>query len=65
MALSRVQTRTGLFLVQKLPYDTDFSISPELRQMMQTLRTLAPANDVDLDIDTEREMRHLRTRTGL
>ncbi len=65
VALSRVQTRTGLFLVQKLPYDTDFSISPELRQMMHTLRTLAPADDINLDIDTERELRGLRTRTGL
>jgi hypothetical protein len=52
VALSRVQTRKGLFFVQKLPYDTDFSMCPELRQMLNVLKAVS-ASDVNGDIDAE------------
>jgi PIF1-like helicase/Ulp1 protease family, C-terminal catalytic domain/Helitron helicase-like domain at N-terminus len=42
VALSRVTTRKGLFLVSPLPQDVDFSISPDLQAMLQSLKTLAP-----------------------
>ena len=38
VALSRVTTRDGLFLVKKLPCDCDFSFSAELREMMKLMR---------------------------
>jgi hypothetical protein len=50
VALSRVQTRDGLFLVP------DFSMCPELRQMLHVLRTLS-AGDVDFDMAEEQELR--------
>jgi PIF1-like helicase len=37
VALSRVRTRAGLYLVKPLPYTTDFSIDPNLAAMLQTL----------------------------
>ena len=49
VALSRVTTREGLFLVSPLPHDVDFSISRDLAQMLQTLRMQQP-NPVELDI---------------
>jgi hypothetical protein len=61
--LSRVQTREGLFFVQKLPYDTDFSMCPELRQMLNVLKAVS-ASDVDVDIDAEQELQEARIRRG-
>ena len=57
VALSRVKTRAGLYLVKKLPYSTDFSIPPDLRQMMETLKHKTPPDDCGLDIDDERNYR--------
>ena len=57
VALSRVQTRNGLYLSVKLPYDADFSIPPELAQMMRTLRTKTPQYDIDLDLTDRRTYR--------
>ena len=49
VALSRVTTRQGLFLLSPLPHDVDFSMSPDLLQMLQTLRMRQPENfDYDL-----------------
>jgi hypothetical protein len=45
VALSRVTTRTGLFLVSPLPPNTDFSMSPDLVSMLNTLRNLSPSTD--------------------
>ena len=42
VALSRVTSQTGLFLVSPLPHNVDFSISPELANMLQTLRHMVP-----------------------
>jgi hypothetical protein len=43
VALSRVSTRSGLYLVKPLPYNTDFSISADLTTMLTTLSRVAPA----------------------
>ena len=59
-----MRARKGLFLAQKLPLGTDFSISPELRQMMELLQGLGP-DDVDFDLEAERDLRELRARRGL
>ena len=61
VALSRVRTRPGLYLLQKLSHDTDFSMSHELRMMRNTLSQLAPA-DLDWDLEEERRIRDLRRR---
>jgi hypothetical protein len=45
VALSRVTTRSGLFLVSPLPPTTDFSMSPDLVNMLDTLRNLSPSTD--------------------
>ena len=42
VALSRVTTRAGLFLVSPLPHDVDFSISPDLTQMLHSLKQKRP-----------------------
>ena len=42
VALSRVTTRAGLFLVSPLPDDVDFSISPDLTLMLDTLKQHLP-----------------------
>ena len=42
VALSRVTKRQGLYLVSPLPHDVDFSMSRELVQMLQTLKTKRP-----------------------
>jgi hypothetical protein len=42
VALSRVTTREGLFLVSPLPQDVDFSIAPDLTRMLQTLKQQEP-----------------------
>ena len=55
VALSRVETRDGLFLVQPLPYDTDFSIHGDLRTMLEELRKLAPA-DVEINEEAEEKL---------
>ena len=55
VALSRVRTRNGLFLVRELPYGSDFSQSADLRAMMATLRQQAPA-DVQWSRTEEREL---------
>ena len=56
VALSRVKTRQGLYLVKKLPYDTDFSVPPELRRMMEILSAKQPP-PLDFDIEDERNYR--------
>lgn len=61
VALSRVKTRAGLYLIQKLPYGTDFSMSPELRMMTETLRQHTPEN-VEWDLDTERAEAEAQSR---
>ena len=42
VALSRVATRARLLLLEPLPNDVDFSISPDLVSMLHTLRAQAP-----------------------
>ena len=54
VALSRVKTRGGLYLVNPLPRDVDFSIPQDLRHMMSTLRTKTPMHDCGFDIEEER-----------
>jgi hypothetical protein len=44
VALSRVTTRAGLFLVHPLPYTTDFSISNDLTNMLVTLKAKMPSH---------------------
>ena len=58
VALSRVKTRKGLFLVNKLPYDADFSIPPDLTQMMLLLQQKVPPDDCGIDFDEERANRN-------
>ena len=52
VALSRVTTRNGLFLAQKLGYDADFSMPQELRSMMEKLQKHLPAS-IDWDLEAE------------
>ena len=56
VALSRVRTRDGLFLASPLPHDTDFSMHPDLRVMMDELRSRAPP-PMNLDLEELREDR--------
>jgi hypothetical protein len=57
VALSRVRTREGLYIVKPLPYDADFSIPSELSQMMVSLRTKIPANELPFTVEDERRNR--------
>jgi PIF1-like helicase len=61
VALSRVKTREGLYLVTKLPYDTDFSVPPDLSKMMTWLRSKSPEN-MNYDLEGERAARARRHR---
>ena len=61
VALSRVKTRDGLFLVSPLPYDTDFSMSNDLRAMMDNLRNKSP-EEIEWDLQEEEEMLERRRR---
>ena len=54
VALSRVKTREGLFLVNSLPYTTDFAIPAQLRAMMEILKTKTPPDDYGIDLEEER-----------
>ena len=60
VALSRVRTRSGLYLVKPLPHNADFSVPQELNHMMSILRQKAPADDIDLDLDDDRNYRRAR-----
>ena len=53
VALSRVTTRNGLFLVSELPFDTDFSIPDDLRKMLSDLKRLEP-EIVEIDLSQEK-----------
>jgi hypothetical protein len=53
VALSRVQTRKGLYLVTPLPPTTDFSMSNDLRQMLQALEDKSPEY-VEWNLNEER-----------
>ena len=61
VALSRVKTRAGLNLVKELPYTADFSISDELRQMLDYLRCQGP-EPVEWDLEEEQLARERRRR---
>ena len=52
VALSRVTTIDGLFLVSPMPHDTDFSVPDDLRQMLLELKQHAPT-PVSFDLDDE------------
>jgi hypothetical protein len=59
VALSRVRTRSGLYLVSPLPYKADFSIPEDLDSMMKTLAKCSPTT---LEWDLEEEVRILENR---
>ncbi|CAB9528287.1 DNA helicase [Seminavis robusta] len=61
VALSRVRTRQGLYLLQKLQHDADFSMSHDLREMRRRLSRLTPAV-LEWDLEEERRMRDIRRR---
>ena len=61
VALSRVKTRDGLFLVSPLPHDTDFSMSNNLRTMLETLRKKTP-DDMEWNLEEEEEILERRRR---
>jgi hypothetical protein len=61
VALSRVQTRKGLYLVKPLPYTTDFSMSKDLKQMTDILRYVKP-DVIDWDLEEERNILESRRR---
>jgi len=54
VALSRVQTREGLHLVQESPWNADFSMSHSLREMTKRLKQCAP-DPIEWDLNEERE----------
>ena len=62
VALSRVQTRKGLFLARKLDQNTDFSMPGELKEMMTALRRKMP-NDIEWNLQEEEHDLELRRRT--
>jgi AAA domain len=51
VALSRVRTRAGLFLVKELPYDADFSVHEDLLNMKNYLIAKRPANLEEIELD--------------
>jgi hypothetical protein len=61
VALSRVQTRKGLYLIKPLPYNTDFSMSNELKQMRELLSHVQPGV-IDWDLEEERTLLESRRR---
>ena len=61
VALSRVESRKGLFLISKLSHSTDFSIAPELRQMMSLLKRRC-LTETDIDMQEETMISHQRLR---
>jgi hypothetical protein len=61
VALSRVQTRKGLYLVKPLPYTTDFSMSKDLKQMTDILSYVKP-DVIDWDLEEERTILESRRR---
>ena len=63
VALSRVQTREGLCLVQELPRNADFSMSHSLREMTERLKQCAP-DPVEWDLNEEREIIEERRRNA-
>ena len=63
VALSRVKTRFGLYLVSPLPYTVDFSIHQDLKTMLDELSYKSPEHK-DWDIqqlrdELEQSRRHL------
>ena len=62
VALSRVRTREGLYLVQPLSHFEDFSVSHELRAMLEELRDLQPV-EANFDMDKEEELWVNRAKT--
>ena len=52
VALSPVQTRELLHLVEPLPDNADFSMSHELRQMRERLKQCSP-EPIDRDLNEE------------
>jgi len=63
VALSRVQTREGLYLVQELPWNADFSMSHSLREMTERLKQCAP-DPIEWDLNEEREIIEERRRNA-
>jgi len=61
VALSRVKTRMGLYLVTPLPYDADFSMTNDLRQMLHTLQRKQPSV-LQWNLAEERERLERRRR---
>jgi hypothetical protein len=61
VALSRVQTRKGLYLVKPLSYTTDFAMSSDLRQMLQTLQRVHPSV-IEWNLEEERTILENRRR---
>lgn len=61
MALSRVKTRMGLYLVTPLPYNADFSMTNDLRQMLDTLQRKQPSV-LQWNLAEERERLERRRR---
>ena len=59
VALSRVTTINGLFLVSPLPFDTDFSIPDDLRAMLSELKEHQPQ---PVFFDLNREQAHWESR---
>ena len=62
VALSRVTTIDGLFLVSPLPYDTDFSIPDDLRVMLSELQQHEPL-PFFIDLNKEKQHWEYRRRT--
>ena len=63
VALSRVATRSGLHLVTPLPFDSDFSLSPDLVNMLTGLRAHTPAR-LNWNIQKEERILEERRRTA-
>jgi hypothetical protein len=61
VALSRVKTRMGLYLVTPLPYNADFSMTNDLRQMLDTLQRKQPSV-LQWNLAEERERLERRRR---
>ena len=61
VALSRVTTRDGLYLVTKLPHDADFSVDPDLLTMINSLRFHLPTQ-IHWDLQKEENILARRKR---
>ena len=63
VALSRVTTREGLYLVSTLPYDADFSIAPDLIAMLDSFRSHSP-EELNWNIQIEEQILENRRKTA-